>query len=178
MSNLRKCPKCGTVQSAERSVCVDCGSVLHGTVSDAEAASYEKETAEQVEELNSESHTFRVPLWAKIVAGLDAATVVAFFLLINQTDLRADSKYILITPAFGIASMIGLLFPKLDWLLASRRSSWLYEEKDLTPSGAYLSVSRLFCTVMFVIALAVMLFSMLGNAFPPSAPTVQIHTAG
>lgn len=168
MDKMRKCPRCGTVQSAGRSVCVDCGSVLHGVVSDADAAKYSRETSEHIEELNSDKYVFRVPLWAKIVAGLDAALLVAFFLIYQLTDWLAGGRYVIIVPFLVIPSFIVLAFPRFNWMLNSRRSRWLYEEQDLTPSSSYLSVSRIFAAAMFAAALFVLIGAIIGHAAAPA----------
>ena len=172
MDKLRKCPRCGTVQSADRGVCVDCGSVLHGEVSDADAAKYAKETSEHIEELNSDKYAFRVPLWAKIVAGLDAALLAAFFLIYKLTDWLNASRYAIIVPFLVIPSFVVLAFPRFNWMLNSRRSRWFYEEQNLTPSSAYLSVSRIFAAAMFAAALLVLIGAILSSAASPAGAVV------
>lgn len=88
---MKKCKKCGALQSDDRSVCLDCGTLLGRPMTEAEEAAAEAVLDEKLSDMAERTEDFYVPLRDKIMGILCILGVVTGFLLVWCAGGAADS---------------------------------------------------------------------------------------
>jgi len=92
---MKKCPKCGAVQSDGRNVCLDCGTLLGRAMTKEETAAHEDALDERLSDLSERTEDFYVPLRDKVIgiialAGIIAAIVLLVLATTEKNRLSAD----------------------------------------------------------------------------------------
>ena len=92
---MKKCPKCGAVQSDSRNVCLDCGTLLGRAMTKEETAAHEDALDERLSDLSDRTEDFYVPLRDKVIgiialAGIIAAIVLLVLATTEKNRLSAD----------------------------------------------------------------------------------------
>ena len=64
---MKKCVKCGAVQSDGRNVCIDCGALLGESVSEAEKAHTEAELSDKIDTMGDRMEDFHVPAHERVL---------------------------------------------------------------------------------------------------------------
>ncbi len=152
---MKKCKKCGALQSDDRSVCLDCGSVLGRPMTDAEEEAAEEALDDKLETMAERTEDFYVPLRDKIMGVICIIGIIAAFVLMGIAGgEKADNTAI--AALCSIISLIGalplLLFPRLVWKISTFRYRFFYEW-DTTPSAFALISRKIFAYALFAIGI-------------------------
>lgn len=80
---MKKCKKCGALQNDDRSVCLDCGTILGRPLTEAEEAAAEEALDDKLEAMAERTEDFYVPLRDKIMGVLCIIGIIAAFVLMG-----------------------------------------------------------------------------------------------
>lgn len=78
---MKKCKKCGAIQSDDRTMCVDCGALLGESLSEAEAARAEAAFADKIDTMGDRMEDFHVPVHERVLGIV--SIVLAVLLLVS-----------------------------------------------------------------------------------------------
>ncbi len=78
---MKKCMKCGAVQSDGRNVCIDCGALLGESVSEAEKARTEAELSDKIDTMGDRMEDFHVPAYERVLGIV--SIVLAVLMLVS-----------------------------------------------------------------------------------------------
>ncbi len=78
---MKKCKKCGAIQSDDRNLCIDCGELLGESVSEAEAARAEAEFADKIDTLGDRTEDFHVSARERVLGIV--SIVLAVLMLVS-----------------------------------------------------------------------------------------------
>ncbi len=85
---MKKCKKCGALQSDDRTTCIDCNAHLGKPLSDAEAEATEAALDDKLESMAERTEDFYVPLRDKIMGVLCILGIVTAVVVICLTGLE------------------------------------------------------------------------------------------
>ncbi len=80
---MKKCKKCGALQNDDRSVCLDCGSVLGRPMSESEEAAATEAIDDKLEAMAERTEDFFVPLRDRIMGVICIIGIIAAFVLMG-----------------------------------------------------------------------------------------------
>lgn len=78
---MKKCKKCGAIQSDDRTMCVDCGALLGESLSEAEAARAEAAFADKIDTMGDRMEDFHVPTHERVLGIV--SIVLAVLMLVS-----------------------------------------------------------------------------------------------
>ncbi len=92
---MKKCQKCGAVQSDDRSTCIDCGTLLGHSLTEEESALADAELHDRLTGMAERAEDFYVPLRDRImgilcIAGIIAAVVLLIFCGMDHNEILGD----------------------------------------------------------------------------------------
>lgn len=79
---MKKCRKCGALQSDDRTQCVDCGTLLGAPMTDAEESRAEAALDDKLDQMAERTADFHVPLRDKILGVLAILGIIAAIVLL------------------------------------------------------------------------------------------------
>lgn len=79
---MKKCRKCGALQSDDRTQCVDCGALLGAPMTDAEESHAEAALDDKLDQMAERTEDFYVPLRDKILGVLAILGIIAAIVLL------------------------------------------------------------------------------------------------
>lgn len=85
---MKVCKKCGAVQNDDRSVCIDCGSVLGKSVSDEEEHNYNENLSEYIDDKSERTEDFYVSRLDKIIGILCIIIGLTCIFVMNNAGVR------------------------------------------------------------------------------------------
>jgi len=85
---MKVCKKCGAVQNDDRSVCIDCGSVLGKSVSDEEEHNYNENLSEYIDDKSERTEDFYVSRSDKVIGILCIIIAVVCIFIMNTAGVR------------------------------------------------------------------------------------------
>lgn len=152
---MKKCKKCGALQNDDRSVCLDCGSVLGRPMSESEEAAAEEALGDKLEAMAERTEDFFVPLRDKIMGVVCIIGIIAAFVLMGIAGGEKLNDVALV--AFcSMISLIGacplLLFPRLIWKISTFRYRFFYDW-DTTHSDFALIARKIVAYALFSIGM-------------------------
>jgi len=92
---MKKCKKCGALQSDDRSTCVDCGTLLGRAMSADEAAEAEAAIDDKIDGLAERAEDFYVPLRDKImgvISIIGIAAAIVLLVLVGRENARIEAS--------------------------------------------------------------------------------------
>lgn len=129
---MKKCKKCGALQSDDRSVCLDCGTLLGRPLTEAEEAAAEAVLDEKLSDMADRTEDFYVPLRDKIMGILCVLGVIAAFVLVwcagNANDAIGDllpDDTLIITGGYSTENGYTAIYPE-----GAENYSHLYRRMD------------------------------------------------
>ena len=87
---MKKCRKCGAVQSDDRTQCVDCGTLLGTPMTDAEEAHAEAALDDKLDQMADRTEDFHVSLRDKIFGALAILCIIAAVVLLNLAGVEKN----------------------------------------------------------------------------------------
>jgi len=88
---MKKCKNCGALQSDDRSVCLDCGTILGRPMTEAEEEAAEDALDDKLDAMSERTEDFHVPLRDKIMGALCIVGIIAAFVLIGLSVNAKDA---------------------------------------------------------------------------------------
>ena len=88
---MKKCKKCGAIQSDDRNLCVDCGALLGESVSEAEAARVEAEFADKIDTMGDRTEDFHVPVHERVLGIVSIVLAVLMLVSVWISGARLSS---------------------------------------------------------------------------------------
>ena len=161
---MKKCKKCGALQSDDRSVCLDCGTLLGRPMTEAEEAAEEDVLDDRLEAMAERTEDFYVPLRDKIMGIICIIGIVAAFVLMGiaggekaepTEELFLGAIVSIIFLAFACPM---LLFPRFVWNLSTWRYRYFYDW-DTTPSENALIFRKLATYLLFAMGIIALFVS-------------------
>ena len=114
MNIMKKCKKCGAVQSDERTTCVDCGKMLGRPMTEAEEAQAEAALDDRLDGLAERAQDFYVSIPEKVMGILCIIGVIAAVVMLNLVGVEKTSleklvpEHVMITHSgLGTATAFG-----------------------------------------------------------------------
>ena len=87
---MKKCGKCGAVQSDDRTQCVDCGALLGAPLSDADESHADAALDDKLDRLADHAEDFHVSLRDKIFGILAILCIIAAVVLLNLAGVEKN----------------------------------------------------------------------------------------
>ncbi len=109
---MKKCKKCGTVQSGARTVCLECGSVLGKAMSAEEKEAAEAVLYDKLDNMAERTDDFYIPVRDKIISALCVLGVIAAVILIvfansERNEIKASiPDNVIVTVGDGFTSVL------------------------------------------------------------------------
>jgi hypothetical protein len=159
---MKVCPKCGTPQSDNRFLCIDCGEKLGKPVSQNEEADMKRKTEKTLDRLYNKSDPLYVSMADKIIGALGFAGMIVVVILL--TVFKSHTPDIWKVGAMNILLFlicsINALFPKVLWELEQiRMSALINEADDATPTDLYFIVRKAVTYVNLIIGVALLILT-------------------
>ncbi|MBE6598784.1 MAG: hypothetical protein E7638_05030 [Ruminococcaceae bacterium] len=88
---MKKCKKCGALQNDDRTVCIDCGTLLGRPMTAEEEAAEEASIDSKLDDMAERTEDFYVPIRDKVMGILCILGIIAAFVLINLTGTAKDA---------------------------------------------------------------------------------------
>ncbi|MDR0964240.1 MAG: hypothetical protein LBM60_06465 [Clostridium sp.] len=169
---MKKCHKCGAIQSDDRFYCVDCNERLKDRIPDDEAKLIEKELEDRIENLKNGAEPLHVSSADKIVgfASLIGINVIIVFLIIFRSNLGKvpESVFSIYSIFLFVLCSVTALVPKIGWALDKFRLHFIVNNADdAQPSDFYRAARKISIYFCFTCALFLMVFSLLNLMNPP-----------
>lgn len=156
---MKVCTHCGTVQSDDRTVCIECQAVLTEKMPEDMEKKYLKKQRKTLKRLSDKSEDLHVtPLDAAI--GIASLLMSLAAIIMSATGYSENALLIFVAVA-GIPTAAAALLPKLLFSIEKIFLSLKLDEKDLTPSGYYLTMRRFVIYAAFTTTLILFLMSVL-----------------
>ncbi len=142
---MKKCKKCGAVHGDDSSVCVDCGTFLGDSVSEADEQAAEAALDGALHSMTERTEDFYIPPLQRVFGWLCVLGVIAAIVLLALAggapeESRAGTAG-LIAAILLIAAAPMLLVPRVLWFLLTLKYRLFYEW-DTTPSYFALAVGK------------------------------------
>lgn len=148
---MKKCPKCGTVQSDDRSMCVDCDAHLGAKMSETDEAELNEEMKEKISSLTERADDFHVSLFDKILLVLNILMVIAQIVLIFIFKDYGQKIYVLLYAVLLIFPSVYLVKPHWIWELNLLRANSRYGNADQLIPGALWVFERKVVSIIFLL---------------------------
>ncbi len=149
---MKKCKKCGAVQSDDRSTCVDCGTVLGRPMDEAEEAQAEAALDDRLDGLAERAQDFYVSIPEKVMGILCIIAVVAAVVMLNLVGVEKTSldkqvpDYVMMTSAGGAFITATAFDPETGELYdAEIPQSWYTRHSELEDAGLSALVGLIAC---------------------------------
>ena len=107
MNIMKKCKKCGAVQSDERTTCVDCGTVLGRPMDEAEEAQAEAALDDRLDGLAERAEDFYVSIPEKVMGILCIIAAVAAIVMLGLVSVESPKLEKLVPEHIQIFHYVG-----------------------------------------------------------------------
>ncbi len=88
---MKKCVKCGAVQSDGRSLCIDCGALLGDSLSEAEKARTEAAFTDKLDTMGDRMEDFHVPVHERVLGIVSIVLAVLCLMSVWISGARLDA---------------------------------------------------------------------------------------
>jgi len=161
---MKKCIKCGTEQSDERTFCIDCNMRLGDSLSAEHEEFIKEQNTKNIDRLYSYGNDLRASYLDKVIgiASIAGTIVSLVFCMIRQSNREYEAflLFFFAVCVFNISALFALL-PRLLWSLQNRRwSYWADGTEELSPSSFYKTMRKFGVWVCFIIGMISIIIAM------------------
>ncbi|MGN1345322.1 MAG: hypothetical protein ACI4V1_00940 [Eubacteriales bacterium] len=160
---MKKCKKCGAVQSDSRSTCIDCGALLGKPMSGTEEAKEDAAIDDKLNGMAERTEDFYVSIPEKVMGSLCILGGVAAIVMLNLIGVEKTSAlspwYAAKLEKAGTAALISLfaclgaapmlLVPRFMWFLDTLSHRLWYSGWDFSPTFFAIVVRKIMAYGLF-----------------------------